>query len=39
MTKIEMSKSIITKLYPYDRLLLATPPKEKTQVYTHFTAV
>lgn len=33
MSKIEMSKSPITKLYPYDRLLLVTPPKEKTQGY------
>ena len=36
MSKIEMSKAPITKLYAYDRLLLVTPPKEKTQVYQVF---
>lgn len=33
MSKIEASKAPITKLYPYDRLLLVTPPKEKTLGY------
>lgn len=36
MSKIEISKAPITKLYAHDRLLLVTPPKEKTQVYQHF---
>ena len=36
MAKLEMIKAPVTKLYSFDRLLLLTPPKEKTQVFSVF---
>lgn len=36
MTKIDIIKTPITKLYAFDRILFANPPKEKVAVYNAF---
>ena len=37
MTKVDLlMKSPITKLYPFDRVLFAIPPKEKVAVFNAF---
>lgn len=36
MTKIDLIKTPITKLYAFDRILFANPPKDKVAVYSAF---